>query len=299
MTGWEAPAAILAGAGIGGAAWLLVFAARARPEPAEDSRGGWGERVQGLLTAWMGAGVVAAVATLVLTRWVVLAVAIGAMVMAWPRLFGAAREQQVVIARLEALAAWVESLRDTIAVGSALPEAVMGTAGSVSRVLARPLEDLVARMQAREPLDRALLTFGDDLADPLADQVVAALVLNARAQGRQLRVVLTSLASTTRKEVQVRRAVEADRRSTRRGTKIIIGATVTFVTGNAVFNREFVAPYSTLTGQLVLTVIVALFLVSFAWLRKLSLFETPDRFLATSAVRAAHRDVSVTALGRR
>ena len=57
----------------------------------------------------------------------------------------------------------------------------------------------------------ALLRFADDLDDPSADLIVAALVLNARLRGPGLRDVLTALADSAREELDMRRRVEASR----------------------------------------------------------------------------------------
>jgi hypothetical protein len=59
----------------------------------------------------------------------------------------------------------------------------------------------------------------------------------------------------------------------------VVGVSVAFVLGLSVFNRDFVQPYSTPIGQLVLACVCGLFGLGFWWLRKLSHVETPDRFL--------------------
>ena len=53
----------------------------------------------------------------------------------------------------------------------------------------------------------------------------------------------------------------------------VVGVLVT------IFNREFVEPYGTPVGQLVLACVCGLFALGFWWLRKLSTIETPERFL--------------------
>jgi len=61
---------------------------------------------------------------LVLTRWPAAALALGALVLAWPSLFGGSRLEKQQIARLEALVMWTESLRDTMAGRASLEQAV-------------------------------------------------------------------------------------------------------------------------------------------------------------------------------
>lgn len=280
----RAALAILLAAGFGGFAWLTV--ALLTGTVSFDNGTGPLARLRRRLAGVDGLRVLgsggAGMVVLLFTGWVAVAVAAAVMVTAWPRMFGAARQQQAVIGKLEALAGWVEALRDTIATATALPEAIPVTADSAPVVLQRPLQDLVARMQAREPLDRALLALADDLADPVADQVIAALALHARAQGRQLKQVLSALAEATRKQVGVRRQIEADRRSTRQGVRIIMIVTAVFVVGLATFNREYVEPFRTVTGQLVLALAVGCFAASFAWMHRLSSFQAPARFLGTA-----------------
>ena len=181
--------------------------------------------------------------------------------------------------RVEALAAWTESLRDTIAGAVGLEQAIPASARAAAPALRPHLDALVDRLRARTPLPDALLKFGDDLNDPGADLILAALILNARLRGPGLREVLGALAKSAREEVDMRQRVMAQRASTRRSVQIVIGVSVAFVLGLSVFNREFVKPYGTAVGQLVLACVCGLFALGFWWLRKLSSIDTPDRFL--------------------
>lgn len=277
---------MLLAAGFGGFGWLAIALITGQVSLPDRPPGGARLRriSDGNGRQLLGAGA-AGVLVLLVTGWVAVAVAAGLMVISWPKMFGAAKQQQVIIGRLEALATWVESLRDTIATGTALPEAIPITARDAPAVLQRPLQDLVARMQAREPLDQALLALADDLDDAVGDSVVGALALNARAQGRQLKVVLSSLAEATRKQVDVRREVEAGRRSLRQSVRIIMIVTAAFVTGLAVFNQSYVEPYGTVTGQLVLAMAVGCFAAAFIWMHRLSSFDVPSRFLTGGGFR--------------
>src|SRR5699024_1524603 len=91
--------------------------------------------------------------------------------------------------------------------------------------------------------------------------------------------VLSSLSDSARAELEMRQRVNAGRRSTRRSVQIVIGVTIAFVVGLAIFNPSYVEPYSTATGQVVLVVIMAIFAAGVMWLRALSKFEMPERFL--------------------
>jgi Flp pilus assembly protein TadB len=270
---------ILLGVVVGAGILLLVVALRGTtprpPRPASSSR--LFERVgrQALL------GLAAGLVTLLATRWPALAIGIGVLVAFWPAMFGGLREERNAIARLEGLAAWTESLRDTIAGAVGLEQAIPATAYAASPSIRPQLRLLVDRLRVRVPMPTALHRFADDLDDPSADLVVAALILNARLRGPGLRQVLTTLADSARAELDMRQRVMASRASTRRSVQIIVGVTILFVIGLPLLNGTYVEPYSTPAGQLVLAVVLGIFALGFMWMRRLSRLEMPQRFLVS------------------
>ncbi|MEV5825034.1 type II secretion system F family protein [Spirillospora sp. NPDC052242] len=272
--------AVLAGALTGGGVLLLGVALRglpARPRPAKGRRRADLART---LTTRTALAVLAGTAVLVVTRWPIAAVGAGLLVLGWDGLVGGAAEERRGMARLEALAGWTESLRDTIAGAVGLEQAIPASQRAAAPVLQRPLRELVDRLHTRVPMPEALRRFADDLDDPSADLVIAALILNAKLRGPGLRDMLGALATSARAELDMRRRVEADRRSTRRSVRIVVGVSVGTAIGLAVFNRSYVEPYDDLLGQLVLCLVVALYAAAFVWLRRLSKYELPARFLS-------------------
>ncbi|KAA1427205.1 type II secretion system F family protein [Nocardioides antri] len=216
---------------------------------------------------------------LLLTRWLVVAIACGLLVLFWNRLFGGARESRQGIARLEGLAAWTESLRDTVAGAVGLEQAIPATSYAASPAIRDDLTTLADRLRVRMPLPEALRRFAEEVDDAGADLIIAALMLNARLRGPGLREVLTSLARSARLELEMRQRIYASRASTRRSVTIVVGVTVAFVVGLRVFNPAYVAPYSTPVGQVVLLVIMMIFAAGVMWLRALAKDDTPGRFL--------------------
>lgn len=287
---WQTWLAALAGLVAGTGAVLAILGIRGTDRPA-----GAPPRELPVAPARLGAGLAAGLVMFAVTRWVAPALALATMIIVWNRLFGGARTQKAAIAKLEALAAWIDSVRDTIATGTALPEALPASLHTAHPLIAPALRDLVARMQVREPVDAALLAFADDLDDTTADEVVAALVLNARTQGRQLKAVLGALSTATRRNIQARQRIESDRRGSRRSVQVIVAVTAFVAGALAMLNPTYVAPYRTVLGQLVLFVVVALFAGGLWWIRSIADFEQPRRFLATPAVRAAAQAERATA----
>jgi tight adherence protein B len=224
-----------------------------------------------------------ALVSLVVTGWPVAGLAGTALVLAGPGLFGGARAERRQAARIEAVAVWTESLRDTIAGAVGLEQAILATAATPPPAIAADLRGLASRLRVRTPLPVALRRFADDLDDPSSDLIVATLILNSRLRGPGLRDVLTSLAASARAELEMRGRVSAGRASTRRSVQIVVAVTVVFVFGLVVFNPAYVQPYGTTTGQLVLLMVAGLFAGGFWWLRRLSAFDLPGRFLTAGS----------------
>ncbi|MGC4941560.1 type II secretion system F family protein [Kribbella sp. DT2] len=272
---------LLSGAVVGGGILLLVIALRGT-EPREETpslfkRGRSADNRRQLTR--LGAGLAVGVIVLVVTRWLVLAVALGLLAAMADRFFGGTGEERRAIERLEALATWTEALRDTIAGAVGLEQAIPATAVNAAPAIKPGLNLLVDRLRIREPLPSALMRFADDLDDPSADLIVAALVLNARLRGPGLREVLTALADSAREELDVRRKVAAERRSTRRSVQVVVAITLVVAAALVLFNPQYVEPYTSFVGQFVLFLVIALYAVGLVWLRKLAKIEVPERFL--------------------
>lgn len=270
---------VVAGAVVGAGTLLLVVALLPTERtPKVRSGGPRGVARLGRRTLIaLGVGLV----VLIGTRWPVAALASVAAVLAAPALFGGARAEREAMERLEGLAAWTESLRDTIAGAVGLEQAIPATAYAASPAVQPQLRMLVDRLRVRTPLPVALRRFADDLDDPSADMVVAALILNARLRGPGLRQVLTSLSETARSELEMRQRVTAGRTSTRRSSQIVMAFSLLMIAGLTIFNREYVEPYGTPTGQLVLLGVVGCFAAGFLWMKRLSGIDMPERFLVS------------------
>lgn len=276
--------AVLAGALIGGGVFLLVayFAGVDVPATRTDSR----QLVRTTSRRLLGAAVTGLL-VLLITRWVVMTIAAAALVVLWPMLFGGTRQEKEAAARIEALATWAESLRDTIAGAVGLEQAIPATVYAASPVIRSDLALLADRMRVRVPLSQALRQFADDLDDPTADLIISALVMNSRLRGPGLRQLLSNLAATARAELDMRQRVSASRAGTRRSAQIVVVFSVLVILGLAIFNRTFVAPYNSARGQLVLLVVIALFTVGLMWMRHLAGVTLPRRFLTARDAPAA------------
>lgn len=251
------------------AAALVVLVREIRGVPVRPRRARRRVAPAGASARW-AAGVLVGLVVLVTTRWPVAAVAGGTLVVFWPKLFGGKRAEQRRIDRLAALVTVIESLRDTVAAGASLEQAIPAAAESAPDLLRPTLTRLVGQMRARVPLDTALADVAVELDDTSADLVVGALILNARRRGDRLSDVLSSLARSARAELDMRRTVAGGREETRRGFQIIVAITLGIAAFLILFGGDYTAAYSTTVGQVALLLVAGVFAAGFAWMRALS-----------------------------
>jgi Flp pilus assembly protein TadB len=280
--------AIACGAVVGLGLFVAVLAIVGLPQRA-PGRPGRRRMPRGRdLTRRLVIGIVAGAIALLLTRWVVAGIAVGVLGAFWDRIGGGDAAERVGIARLDAMASWTESLRDTIAGAVGLEQAIPATAVNAGAAIRPSLNLLVDRLRIREPLPDALTAFAQDIDDPSADVICAALVLNARLRGPGLRDVLTALAVSAREELELRRRIEASRRSIRRSVRIVLIIVLGVMSAMAVFNHHYVKPYGSAQGQLVLAVVIMLIGAGLLWLRRLAAPRRTERFLVLPEHSAAH-----------
>jgi Flp pilus assembly protein TadB len=274
--------AVAAGALAGGGLFLLAMAIRGlppRPKAAGPDR--LTRAIKDVVSIRGAIALIVGILVLLITGWVVAAIGMALLTYSWQSLSGAASERRS-IARLEGLATWTESLRDTIAGAVGLEQAIPASLRVADASIRDPLLSLVDRLHTRMPMHLALRRFAEDLDDSSADMIIAALIINSRLRGPGLRDLLGALADSVREELDMRRKVNSSRRSTRRSVQIVIAVSVLMAVGLAVLDRSFLQPYDSVVGQVVLAVVVVIYGLGIWWLRKLARFDSPQRLLGTA-----------------
>ncbi|WP_434447663.1 type II secretion system F family protein [Lentzea sp. E54] len=228
----------------------------------------------------IGLGLAVGVLAGIATGWVAGAVLAALAVLALPRVLGPDREHARRVARIEAIAAWTEMLRDTLSAAAGLEQAILATAPLAPPAIRSEITGLAVRIENGHKLVPSLRHLADRLADPTGDLVIAALVLAAEHHARRLGDLLGSLAHTAREQASMRMRVEAGRARTRTTVRVIVGTTLCFAVAVVLLNRPYLSAYDSATGQIVLLGIGVLFGLGFAWLTRITKVTASHRFLA-------------------
>lgn len=225
-----------------------------------------------------GIAVATGLVVLLLTRWPVAAVAAAAGGWSLPAGIRASGRHRRELDLVEAIATWAEQLRDTITAANGLEHAIGATAALAPAPILPQVQRLAARVEY-ERLDDGLRRFADEVDHPLADFVVAALITASQHQARELGALLGHLSECARAEATMRTRVWVGRARTRSAVRIIVAVVVLFVAGLLVLDREYLSPYDTAMGQVVLAGIVCLFAGSLLAMERMGRVALPDRFV--------------------
>lgn len=229
---------------------------------------------------WLCAAVAAGLMAAVITSWPVGGLLTAVAVWSLPQVLNAGTVDRQRVDLIEGVASWAEMLRDTLAAAAGLEQAITATAHTAPAAVRPHIQRLAADLDRGERLAPSLRRTADELEDPSADLVLAALILASEQQARLLAPLLGELAASARAQVEMRQRVDASRARTRTTLRVVVTTTLCFSGGLALFNPAFLAPYDSATGQLVLLAFGALFAVAFSWLRRIAQIEEPERFLA-------------------
>lgn len=224
-------------------------------------------------------GLAAGVLGWIVTGWV-LALLLGPVAAVGLPMLLTAPDAADRIVRLEAMEEWTRSLAGVLTVGVGLEQALVATLRSTPAPIAGEVNRLVSRLRARWVTEDALRALADELDDSTGDLIVANLILGARRRGAGLASVLEGLAESVSADVRSRRQVEADRakpRATARWVTLISASALLILA----VSGDYVEPYGSPIGQVILVVLLAAYVGTLVWMRRMAMGRPLPRFLDT------------------
>lgn len=232
------------------------------------------------------AGVVAGMVVLLASRWLMLGVIAGLLVIFWGRLLRDDRADEER-RRLEGIAKWLEDLRDTLR-GSSIgaEDALEQVALRPPDALAAPMHRFVLRRRQGFRTEEALADLADDLAHPTADAAIAAicLVVGGTAGAGRLHGTVQALAAAARDEVTARERIDRTRAVYHGSMKRLVVIGVVLVGYLRFAAGDLLQPYDTPVGQVVLLLPLGMWVGCVLWLRSLCRYDMPRRYRIVPAV---------------
>ncbi|MGV1004355.1 MAG: type II secretion system F family protein [Candidatus Nanopelagicales bacterium] len=215
----------------------------------------------------------------VLVGWPVAGIGAFGATLGLPAMFMAGSRAARGIDQLEGLEEWTRRVADLLAVGFGLEQAIVTAAGSAPAAVAEPASRLAGQISARGATCNALRGYADQLGDPAADLVVAALLLADRRRGPGVPSALTAVAEAVGQEVAARRRVEADRAKPRTTARAVSLITLAILVAGLTTDT-YSAPYGTASGQMALAAILAGFAGCLWWVHRMTATRAAGRLIA-------------------
>jgi Flp pilus assembly protein TadB len=183
------------------------------------------------------------------------------------------------VERTEALASWVENVRDVLQSGNQPVGAIGATTETCPPSIRPHVRLLFARLSAGQPAELAFRRFADDMDEPLADLVAVGLLI-AVSRGAETEDVLSALAVQARHQADRRRIIEAERAPMRREVLMVSMVMCGLLGGVFLFARStYLNAYDDVSGQIFLALILVAYGGLLVWVGRLATFPQPSRFL--------------------
>ncbi|MEY2581680.1 MAG: hypothetical protein QOE09_1529 [Ilumatobacteraceae bacterium] len=232
-------------------------------------------------------GIAAGSLVLALAGWIIPSVAVGAIV-GW--LSNSTRRSRsgmdVGVERTEALASWVENVRDVLRSGNQPVGAIGATTETCPPSIRPHVRLLFARLSAGQAPEVAFRRFADEMDEPLADLVAVGLLI-AVSRGAQTEDVLSALATQARHQADRRRIVEAERAPMRREVAMVSLVMCALLGGVFFFGRSsYLNAYDDVSGQVFLGSVLVGYGGLLVWVGRLATFPQPARFLTLLQVES-------------
>lgn len=287
----------MTGALIGAAVGLaLVLAASAFWEPMKleltGTRSGLSDELAlpgGL--SWMGIAAGAGVCVvigMVTGRWIIAMLA-GTAVVVLPSLWKGSRSEMVFADETDAVAAWVESLRDLMRGAHGIEGAVRASVDAAPEELRAALRRLRLRQDADVDLPVALVALADEVDNPVMDVVVTALLASLDHVSSELATVLDEIADRAREMAKDHRLISVSRQKARTQLRLISWCAAAGLPLVGFSLGEVVEPLTQGVGRIGVMVVIVWCGAMLVWMAELSTVEEQPRVLDPNKVLAARR----------
>ena len=193
------------------------------------------------------------------TGWAVLILIVPILAVVVPALLADPPRRDLDVMR--ALERWVRLVSGSASTGKSVIDAIRATRRQAPALLVEPLTRMVARLDSRWDTRAALQGLADDLDSADADQVIAAIMMASERGGTGATSTLDALAASLQERIRAARGIRAERAKPRvvvRQVSIIIAVVLA---GALALGREYLAPYRTGVGQVLLCCYAGLYLV--------------------------------------
>ena len=205
-----------------------------------------------------------------ISGYVGLGVAAAEVAIILPLFWKATKSYTIVVERDESLMAWVGNVRDMVSGGSNLKRSITLCAQMAQPPIDAAVLGLTSTLNAGGTLRDAMFVFGDDVASPTSDRLVA-MVITASEQGAGGIVdMLNQLIEDTRRSITATREIIRERKKILTTSKWLSVLFTIMIGGAAAFMGQIMQGYKGFLGQTVLIIVMLLWGACVLWLYRVN-----------------------------
>lgn len=179
--------------------------------------------------------------------------------------------------RTEAVAVWIESIRDSLGASQGLQGAIQSGSTDGPQIIREDLDRFLAEIDHGSEMAVGLGALAGRLAHPISDQAIATLIMAVQSGAVGVRDVLNDVAETSREMAANMGEIHASRARAMMTLRLVVAAIGIFTFLFVITSRDYLSVYTTLIGQLVLTLVLVVIGANLYWIWRLSRHDAPAR----------------------
>lgn len=232
------------------------------------------------LATWqIPAALVAGSAAWAITGWAPLGTGIATLVLVGPALTATSSSEADFAKRTEAVAGWIETLRDTMRGHRGIEAAIRVTSDNAPLAIRPPLQRMSRRIAMGVPLRDAMADCADEVDNPVFDLIVAVLLNALSVSANQVPAMLDEIAGQARERAHSHLQVHTSREKQRTQLRLVGIIVIVTILGFLAMFGPYLAPLGTPAGQVVLSGAAACVGALLMWIASLSSLQPMARML--------------------
>jgi len=232
-----------------------------------------------------GISILGFVLALLLTKLVPVAIALSVLIILVPNLYKAHQFQQLELKKMEATAAFAQSLADSVGGGQDLQGALQTASTNPPKAIGRELRQLRASLLTKS-FDDSILRFVADVDNPAADLLGAHLLQSSNFAGGRLAAALRRVSEKLNEYILTQKKVTTSRRKQEfeiRGLTLLLVSFMILILLMApemleIYRRDFV-------GQIKLSIVFGLALLGWVFASKFGEMLRQQQFQLKSGIK--------------
>lgn len=227
--------------------------------------------------AWLVASLGAGLVSYLISGWVIWLILTPLAMLGLPWLLADPPNRDAEL--LAALDRWVRGLTSSLPTGKSIRDAIRATRPQAPPLLQRSIGLLLARLDDQWPTREAFFAMADELDSADTDAVLAALALAAERGGTGATATLRALSEDIHERLRAAREIANERAKPRIVARQVTVISVVLLGGALILGNDYLTPYRTPVGSLILAGLIAAYVGSLLMLRTMAVPPPRPRLL--------------------